>query len=64
MALFHVCLPHVFKDFPNMSMFLAPPVSAFQTLTNPLVSLIDIVHRALRCFAVMGKNGEEAHNFA
>ena len=59
-----VCFPRVFKDFLNMSMLLAPPVSAFQILTNPLVSLIDTVHRALRCFAVTGKNGEEAHNFA
>lgn len=45
-----------------MSMFLVPPVSVFQILTNPLVSLTNVVHRIFRCSTVTDKNGE-AHNF-
>ena len=52
----------VFKRFSNISMFLAPPMSVFQILTNPLVSLTNIVHRIFRCSTVTDKNGE-AHNF-
>lgn len=51
-----------FKRFANVSMFLAPPMSVFQILTNPLVSLTNIVHRIFRCSTVTDKNGE-AHNF-
>lgn len=59
---FHLCFPFAFKRFSSMSMFLAPPVSVFQILTNPLVPLTNVVHRIFRCSTVTDKNGE-AHNF-
>lgn len=59
---FHLCFPFAFKRFSNISMFLAPPVSVFQIMTNPLVSLTNIVHRIFRCSTVTDKNGE-AHKF-